>query len=112
MTRCCECGQEHDGHAALCDKCASTDVTSSACGPGDVVEWAPCPLCGGSGRCFYCSTLGPCYHCSGSGREQVGSMEECHICGGLGDLGKGCEFCGYTRRCAHCGGTGRVPSRS
>ena len=109
MTRCCECGQEHDGHAALCDGCASTDVTG-ACGPGDVVEWVPCPLCNGSGRCFYCSPLGPCYHCSGSGREQVGSMEECHICGGLGDLGKGCEFCAYTRRCTHCGGTGKVPA--
>ena len=109
MKRCCECGQEHDGHAALCDECASKDVTS-ACGPGEAVEWAICPLCGGSGRCFYCSPLGPCYHCSGSGREQVGSMEECHVCGGLGDLGKGCEFCGYTRRCAHCGGTGRVPA--
>ena len=109
MTRCCECGQEHDGHAALCDECASTDVTSE-CDLGEAVEWVPCPLCDGSGRCFYCSPTGPCYHCSGSGREQVGSMEECHICGGLGDLGKGCEFCNFTRRCGHCGGTGKVPA--
>ena len=111
MVRCVECGGEVEGHAAVCDTCALRDVTAGVVAQGaPPTEWVTCPLCNGSGRCFYCSPLGPCYHCSGSGREQVGSMEECHICGGLGDLGKGCEFCAYTRRCTHCGGTGNVPA--
>lgn len=110
MARCVECGGEHEGHAAVCDGCALTDVTSGAKEGGGTVEWAECPLCGGSGRCFFCGPGGPCYICSGSGREHPGSAEECHICGGLGDLGKGCEMCEYTRRCAHCSGTGKVPA--
>jgi hypothetical protein len=112
MARCCECGREHGGAAVVCEECALKDVTAAAeCGDGGAaIEWTTCPLCDGSGRCFYCAPGGPCYSCSGSGREQVGSAEECHICGGLGDLGKGCEFCNYTRRCAHCAGTGKVPA--
>jgi hypothetical protein len=110
MTNCVECGHELEGDGAhVCDECASRDLVAEVEGQ-TVEEWAECPLCDGSGRCFYCSPGGPCYHCSGSGREPPGSAEECHICGGLGDVGKGCEMCGYTRRCRHCAGTGRVPA--
>lgn len=112
MTECVECGHELDDEGAhVCGECASRDLVAEAEERGQVVEeWAECPLCDGSGRCFYCAPGGPCYHCSGSGREQPGSAEECHICGGLADLGKGCEMCGYTRRCKHCAGTGKVPA--
>lgn len=113
MDHCVECGRELDdaGGPRLCGECAATDLVEAYGGrDGPVTEWATCPLCDGSGRCFYCSPGGPCYHCSGSGREQPGSEEECHVCGGLGETGKGCEMCNYTRRCGHCGGTGRIPA--
>jgi len=115
MVECVECGRELDGDggAHVCAECASTNLVELYGERGTAVdEWTGCPLCNGSGRCFFCSPGGPCYHCSGSGREQPGSAEECHICGGLGDTGKGCEMCGYTRRCSHCGGTGKVPAQA
>ena len=111
MGECVECGLGTDGDATVCTTCARTDVVAAAEGEDEMVsDWASCPLCDGSGRCFYCSAGGPCYHCSGSGREQPGSEDECHICGGQLDLGKGCEMCGYSRKCKHCGGTGKVPA--
>lgn len=112
MAECVECGQElEDGGAHVCERCAMRDLVTEAEKLGQVVGgWVECPLCDGSGACFFCAPGGPCHHCSGSGREQPGSAEECHICGGLGDVGKGCEMCGYTRRCRHCAGTGRVPA--
>jgi hypothetical protein len=114
MAKCVECGHELEGEGThVCGECAARDLVAEAEERGQAVEqWAECPLCDGSGRCFYCSPGGPCYHCSGSGREQPGSAEECHICGGLADLGKGCEMCGYTRRCRHCAGTGKVPAEA
>ena len=113
MAECVECGQDVDrgGGAQVCGECAAKDLVDLAEQRGETVEeWATCPLCDGSGRCFYCSPGGPCYHCSGSGREQPGSEDECHICGGGGDVSKGCEVCNFTRKCGHCDGTGRVPA--
>lgn len=112
MAGCYRCGRGTEGDAGVCGECAMTDMNELYRGRGEaVVSTVDCPLCDGSGRCFFCSPGGPCYHCSGSGREHPGSEEECHICGGLGDAGKGCEMCEYTRRCKHCGGTGRVPAQ-
>jgi hypothetical protein len=111
MSECIECGGEAEEGSPVCGSCAHVNLVEEFRERGEEVEeWTTCPLCDGSGRCFYCSPGGPCYHCSGSGREMPGSAEECHICGGLGDVGKGCEMCGYTRRCRHCDGTGRVPA--
>lgn len=115
MGRCVECGRDVDegGGPHVCAECASTNLVEAYEGRGEPVEvWATCPLCDGSGRCFFCSPGGPCYHCSGSGREMPGSEDECHICGGLGETGKGCDMCNYTRRCKHCGGTGKVPAEA
>lgn len=115
MERCLECGQElvEGGEAHLCAECASTNLVEAYERRGEPVDaWTTCPLCDGSGRCFFCSPGGPCYHCSGSGREMPGSEEECHICGGSGVTGKGCDMCDYTRRCKHCGGTGKVPAKA
>jgi hypothetical protein len=111
MAECCECGCETDGDAAVCGECARRNVVEEARQRGvEVAEWAECPLCDGSGRCFFCSPGGPCYHCSGSGHVEPGSEAECHVCGGVGNLSKGCQMCDYTRRCTHCDGTGRVPA--
>jgi DnaJ-class molecular chaperone len=113
MAECVECGEDLnvEERAHVCGECAARDLVDMARqGGGKVSAWVECPLCSGSGRCFYCSPGGPCYHCSGSGREQPGSAEECHICGGDGDVDKGCDMCGHTRRCRHCAGTGRVPA--
>ena len=110
---CVECGEEVQtrGGPHVCGECASKNLVDMAGERGETVkEWATCPLCDGSGRCFYCSPGGPCYHCSGSGREQPGSADECHVCGGGGDVSKGCEMCEFTRRCGHCGGSGKVPA--
>jgi DnaJ-class molecular chaperone len=113
MSECVECGEELKpgaGHS-VCGECASTNLVELYEERGETVDdWTMCPLCEGSGRCFYCSPGGPCYHCSGSGREQPGSDEECHICSGGGNVGKGCQMCAFTRKCGHCAGTGKVPS--
>lgn len=113
MAECVECGEEMgpDSRTHVCGECADRDLVEMAARRGETVEeWVTCPLCDGSGRCFYCSPGGPCYHCSGSGREPPGSAEECHICGGDGDVSKGCEMCDLTRKCKHCGATGKVPA--
>jgi hypothetical protein len=113
VSECVECGEElPKGEGShVCGECAAVDLVSQAEKRGQTVtEWVTCPLCDGSGRCFYCSPGGPCYHCSGSGREQPGSADECHICGGLGDVSKGCEMCMFTRKCRHCAATGKVPA--
>jgi hypothetical protein len=110
LLECVECGSDTEGDVMVCTACASTNTLEVAKDRGEhVTDWVMCPLCDGSTRCFYCSAGGPCYHCSGSGREQPGSTEECHVCGGNVDLGKGCAMCGYTRACKHCDGTGKVP---
>jgi len=112
MAECVECGEELStgNEAHVCGECAARDMVEMAKQRGETVsEWAECPLCSGSGRCFYCSPGGPCYHCSGSGREQPGSAEECHVCGGDDGADKGCDMCGHTRRCRHCAGTGASP---
>ena len=113
MAECVECGHDLDvgDDAHVCGECAARDLVKDALERGrEVSEWAECPLCNGSGRCFYCGPGGPCYHCSGSGREMPGSEDECHICAGDGSVDKGCEMCGYTRKCKHCSGTGKVPA--
>jgi DnaJ-class molecular chaperone len=114
MVECVECGADlDDGEGAhVCAECAATNQVEAYEERGETVDrWAVCPLCNGSGRCFFCSPGGPCYHCSGSGREMPGSQEECHICAGDGSVDKGCSMCDYTRRCKHCDGTGRVPAK-
>ncbi len=113
MAECVECGEELGPGAepAVCEGCARTNLVEESEGRGeDVDRWATCPLCDGTGKCFYCGPGGPCYHCSGSGREMPGSQDECHICAGDGSVDKGCSMCDHTRKCKHCNGTGRVPA--
>jgi DnaJ-class molecular chaperone len=114
MEECVECGVELDPgtEPVVCEACALTNRVEEVEGRHETVtKWATCPLCDGSGRCFYCSPGGPCYHCSGSGREVPGSQDECHICAGDGSVDKGCNMCDYTRRCKHCNGTGKIPAQ-
>ena len=110
MGECYNCGEETGAEPPVCEVCALTNLVELVEGRGEeVTSWVTCPLCDGTGRCFFCSPGGPCYHCSGSGREMPGSEDECNACGGLGELSKGCAMCDFTWKCKHCGSTGKVP---
>lgn len=65
------------------------------------LQYLPCPLCAGSGRCRTCNGSGNCLGCGGTG---MSGGKVCGVCVGH----QSCSVCGGYRTCRGCNGERKV----